>query len=75
MVPTIGVMIGAYIFLRCLEIFSTLDRVASKANRAVLGVVCVGVILVTALSIYDLVSSGTRTDERMRQLDIPGLTR
>jgi len=54
MIPTIGIMIGAYIITRMIEIICRSDRnVFVKA-------VSVVTILVAIVSIVDLVNAGTR---------------
>lgn len=53
MIPAIGIMIAAYIITRMLEL------IASKAERVVKIFAC-GTILVTIVSIIDIVRAGSR---------------
>ena len=60
MIPTIGIMIGGYIVLRCVDIFCRpLSAFSSRAGRTVMILLAVLVILVTMVSMLDLMSSGS----------------
>lgn len=69
MVPTIGIMIGAYIILRCAEIMlKPNEHFAPGAGRPIVILLAVAVSLLTAASIYDLSSAGTRGMTQMESL-------
>jgi hypothetical protein len=68
MLPTIGLMIAAYIFLRCLEILATLERIPSRANRGVIAVVAVAVVLLCIIGGYGLLTAGVEATQMLRPL-------
>ncbi len=59
MIPTIGILIAGYIFLRCLEILATIERISSRGNRVALGAFAVCVLLLSIYSIYALATAST----------------
>lgn len=59
MIPTIGVMIGAYIFTRMIDIFCR-PKALQSAGHPLLVIVAVITSLVTVLCVLDLVVSGAR---------------
>jgi hypothetical protein len=68
MVPTIGILIAGYIFLRCLEILATIERVSSRGNRVVLGAFAVCVLLLSIYSVYALATASTDAGNVLRGL-------
>lgn len=56
MIPDIGLMVGAYIILRCT---SFLTRDGDQEEHVVVKGLAVVVILLTLISTYDLVAQGT----------------
>jgi hypothetical protein len=59
MIPTIGIMIGAYILMRCFEVFCRAKSYYSGgASQTVLTVAAVLVILLTAFSMASLATTG-----------------
>lgn len=54
MIPALGVMIGAYIFTRMLEM------ILAKDNGVALKVFAVLTILITLVSVVDIMNAGTR---------------
>src|SRR5688500_7138903 len=71
MIPTIGLMIGGYIFLRCLEIFATSDRIESKSNRVIVGIFAFAVLILAAIGSVSLVQSSFNAQTKMEQLGFP----
>lgn len=62
MIPTIGVMVGLYILLRCCELFgSAATRFSSPAARVFVMVVALVCFLVTLFCTVDLVISSVRS--------------
>lgn len=74
MIPIIGVMIAAYIFLRCLEILATVDRVESAGNRLILKIVAACVLLLSLFGGIALTQAGGDA-ARMMQMTSPSLGR
>ena len=68
MIPTIGLMIAAYIFLRCLEMLATLERIPNRRNRLVVAVVAVGVTVLCAVGGYGLLSAGSEATRTLAPL-------
>lgn len=71
MIPTIGLMIGAYIILRCLEILAkpAAEFNSSGARRGVM-IFAVLVFLVSVLGVGELLRSGSDVTERLRVLGL-----
>lgn len=70
MIPDIGVLIGAYIALRCVEILCKPEAAfASGVARSITNVLAMLTIVVTAVIVYDLVSRGSNFPV------MPGLSR
>ncbi len=59
MIPTIGVMIGAYIFTRMVDIFCR-PAAEKSAGYPVLAILAIITSLVTVVCVLDLVMSGAR---------------
>lgn len=60
MIPTIGVMVGAYIVLRCAEIMlKPADQFAGGAARPILIFLSVGVALLAVIAIFELLSGSS----------------
>lgn len=55
MIPTIGLMIGAYIIARMVELLSRSDRGPTTKVFAAIS------IIVALLSMYDLISAGVKS--------------
>ncbi len=73
MIPTIGLMIGAYIVLRCIEIFATLDRIPSRTNQGIVGFTAAAVILVTVFCGYGLLDSSITAAEVLKGVSPSGI--
>jgi hypothetical protein len=58
-IPTIGVMIGAYIFTRMVDIFCR-PKAQQSVGHPVLVIVAAVTTLVTVVCVLDLVLSGAR---------------
>jgi formate-dependent nitrite reductase membrane component NrfD len=58
-IPTIGVMVGAYIFTRMIDIFCR-PATEKSAGYPLLALVAAGTSIVTVLCVLDLLISGTR---------------
>jgi uncharacterized protein YqgC (DUF456 family) len=70
MIPDIGVLIGAYIALRCVEMLCKPAAAFSSAvARSITSVLAMLTIVVTAVIVYDLVSRGSNLPV------MPGLSR
>ncbi len=73
MIPAIGVMVGAYIALRCCEIFATLDRIQSQKNRAVIGIMAAGVLVVTVVCAIEILGSGVAARQILDEVSPTGI--
>ena len=62
MIPTIGIMIGGYIILRCVDIFSRpLSAFKSQSAQTFMLVFAIVIILATMVEMADLAFSGAST--------------
>lgn len=68
MLPTIGLMIAGYIFLRCLEVLATLERFSNRGSRIVIAVVAVAVILLCAVGGYGILTSNIEATRALAPL-------
>ena len=60
MIPDIGVMMGAYITLRCVEVLcKPATAFSSKGARSVTNILAMLAIVVAAVVVYDLVARGS----------------
>jgi len=70
MIPDIGVLIGAYIALRCVEMLCKPEAAfSSKVAKSITSILATLTIVVTAGIVYDLVSRGSNFPV------VPGLSR
>ncbi len=59
MIPTIGLMIAAYIAMRCIEVFTfSRERYSSETAQGVMIFVAIAVLLVTGVLSLSLLTSG-----------------
>jgi hypothetical protein len=60
MIPDIGVMVGAYITMRCFDVLCRPETAfSSKGTRATMQVSALLVMVVTLVVVYDLVTRGS----------------
>lgn len=60
MIPDIGVLIGGYVILRCVEILSRPETAfSSKVAKSVTSIFAMLTVVSTVVIIYDLVMSGS----------------
>ncbi len=72
MIPTIGVMIAAYIVLRCFEMMlRSEDYWNSNGGRLFVVLLAACVIGTTVLSVVDLAASSQRLENTYNTLGIP----
>jgi len=65
MIPDIGMMIGAYIFVRCT---SFLLRSGERKEHLVVKILAVVAIIVTLVSVVDLISSSSDATQALPNL-------
>jgi hypothetical protein len=59
MIPDIGVMMGAYITMRCIEVLcKPADAFSSKIARSVANILAMLTVVVTVVVVADLVNRG-----------------
>ncbi len=59
MIPMIGLMIGAYIIARSLEMLATTDRIQIRWNRAVVTLASMVALIAACFGSWELVMSST----------------
>ena len=62
MIPAIGLMIGAYIFTRMIELLAG----SSKSGQVLVKIFAVLTMLITVVSVFDLVMSGSNVPAALR---------
>jgi hypothetical protein len=73
MIPAIGLVVCAYVFLRCLEIVATTNetRIPSQGSRVVLICFAAGVMILSVVSAADLVLSSTNFSDQFKLFNPP----
>lgn len=68
MIPTIGILIAGYVFLRCLEILATIERIQSRAYRVAIAIVGICMLFISVYSAIVLLATGSSISQ-----ELPGL--
>lgn len=68
MLPTIGILIAGYVFLRCLEILATAEKIQSRFWRFAVALAALGVLLLSATSVGVLANLSASASQDLSRL-------